>query len=298
MRARMPDLYRGMALDIIDRIEPLRGLVSRWRASGARIAVVPTMGNLHAAHLRLVDEASALADRVVVTIFVNPVQFVEGEDFSTYPRTLSEDVEKLAATATDSVFAPPVSEMYPRGTQAPTFVEVPRLSYELCGKFRPGHFRGVTTIVCKLFNIIQPDVAVFGEKDLQQLIIIRRMVRELDIPVSIKGMPTMREADGLAMSSRNAYLSPAERGLAANLFRCLCDARRALEAGVRDYREIETLQLTRLREMGFRPEYFAVRRSLDLAVPEARDRALVILTAAWLGKARLLDNLPAVLGDA
>jgi pantoate--beta-alanine ligase len=200
-------------------INPLRDTLKTWRGLDKTIAFVPTMGNLHAGHIHLVEQAKAQADKVVVSIFVNPTQFSAGEDFGAYPRTPDEDSEKLSAAGADLLFMPEASEIYPGA--AATFVEVPGISEILCGAFRPGHFRGVATVVCKLFNITQPDLALFGEKDFQQLAVIRRMVADLNMPVQIIGIPTVREASGLALSSRNHYLSAAEQQQATALYQSL-----------------------------------------------------------------------------
>jgi pantoate--beta-alanine ligase len=269
----------------------LRATVARWRAMGEAIAFVPTMGNLHEGHLRLVDVARERVGRVVVSIFVNPMQFGEGEDFASYPRTLAEDSAKLAARGADLLFAPEVAEVYPGGTGSLTRVEVPELSDILCGAFRSGHFTGVATVVVKLLNLVQPDVALFGEKDFQQLAVIRRVVLDLNIPVEIVGVPTVRAPDGLAMSSRNGYLTVQERQVAPTLYQSLQEAAQRVLEGGQNYTAVEADTIERLRRAGFRPEYVSVRRTADLKAPTAADRDLVILGAAWLGNARLIDNL-------
>ncbi|MCB1880716.1 MAG: pantoate--beta-alanine ligase [Gammaproteobacteria bacterium] len=274
----------------LQTIEALRQQVSQWRKEGYRIALVPTMGNLHTGHLQLVDRARQLADRVVVSIFVNPMQFGQGEDFDSYPRTLEEDSRKLEQHHTDLLFAPTVAEVYPRPQAEQTVVEVPGLSNILCGQTRPGHFAGVATVVCKLFNMVLPDVAVFGEKDFQQLLVIRRMVEDLQIPVEIVGMATVREADGLAMSSRNGYLTPEQRAKAPVIYRLLTETAEKLQAGERDYKSLEKLACGRLENAGLRPDYFQIRRARDLQVPESGEGELVMLAAAYLGGARLIDN--------
>jgi pantoate--beta-alanine ligase len=276
-------------MQTVENIPSLRAAIRQWRAAGETVAFVPTMGNLHAGHLRLAEEARALADRTVVSVFVNPTQFGPSEDFAAYPRTLEQDAELLREVGVDLLFAPAVAAIYPNG--AATFVEVPGLSDILCGHFRPGHFRGVTTVVCKLFNMVQPDIAVFGEKDFQQLMAIRRMSADLNLPVRVVGVPTVREANGLAMSSRNAYLTDDEKDRASLIYRALGQAGAALAQGRRDYAEIEREQGERLADGGFRLDYFSIRRLADLAVPEADERDFVILAAARLGKARLIDNL-------
>lgn len=276
-------------MQIVETVSALRETVRQWRAAGETVAFVPTMGNLHAGHLHLAETAKKLAERTVVSIFVNPAQFGPGEDFSAYPRTLEQDILHLRTVGVDLSFAPSVEEIYPAG--AATFVEVPGLSDILCGQFRPGHFRGVTTVVCKLFNMVQPDIAIFGEKDFQQLAAIRRMTADLNLPVRIVGAPTVREANGLAMSSRNGYLTDEEKERAAALYRALQQAGAGLAQGRRDYAEIEREQGETLAGAGFRLDYFSIRRLDDLAVPAADERDFVVLAAARLGKARLIDNL-------
>ena len=269
----------------------LREVIAGWRERRQRIVLVPTMGHLHDGHLSLVNLARKLGDKIVVTIFVNPLQFGAAEDFGGYIRNLDDDAAKLRQADVDLLFAPDDTEIYPHGHDKVTWVEVPELSNILCGKFRPGHFRGVATVVTKLFNLIQPDAAVFGEKDYQQLLVIRSLVADLNFPIEIIAAPTVREQDGLAMSSRNCYLSPAERKLAPALYATLCAARDEILNGSEDYVSIERMALESLRKAGFTPDYFAVRRADDLGVPAAGDKKLAILVAAWLGKARLIDNL-------
>jgi pantoate--beta-alanine ligase len=281
---------------IVESNAALRQALRDWRTQGQTLAFVPTMGNLHAGHLRLVEAARALADRVAVSIFVNPTQFGPGEDFAAYPRTPAEDIEKLRGAGTDLVFLPPAAELYPADPATLTYVEVPGLSDELCGRFRPGHFRGVATVVLKLFNLVQPDVAVFGEKDYQQLVIIRRLVADLALPLRIHGVPTVREPDGLALSSRNGYLAPEERARAALLHAELCAAAKALRGDERDFARIERERLEALRAHGFQPDYVAIRRPHDLAVPGPDDRNFVILAAARLGRTRLIDNVQVAMG--
>ena len=276
-------------METVESIDALREIIKRWRIAGDRIALVPTMGNLHVGHLKLVEIAQGLATRVVVSIFVNPTQFGEGEDYEQYSRPLVEDSRKLSDKRVDLLFVPPVAEVYPQDCH--TYVDVQGLSHILCGEFRPTHFRGVSTIVCKLFNMVQPDVALFGEKDFQQLLLIRTMVVNLDIPVEIVSAPIIREDDGLAMSSRNMYLSAEERKQAATLYRSLRDSEESIKKGNHDFRQIERQQWNRLKASGFKPDYFSIRRKNDLAVAEKGDRELVVLAAAWLGKARLIDNL-------
>jgi pantoate--beta-alanine ligase len=277
-------------MDLLEQVAELRQRVAAWRRSGARVAFVPTMGNLHLGHLTLVRVARTQADRTVASIFVNPLQFGPREDLAAYPRTLERDREMLAAEGTDLLFAPAVEAVYPRGQEAQTRVEVPGLSGILCGASRPGHFTGVATVVCELFNMVQPDLAVFGEKDFQQLLVIRRMTEDLSLPVEIQGVPTVREADGLALSSRNGYLTADERGRAPAIYRALQTARdRLVEGTAMD--AVEAAGREALSRAGLVPDYFSVRRSEDLAEPQAADRELVVLAAAHLGKARLIDNL-------
>ncbi|MGZ4968821.1 MAG: pantoate--beta-alanine ligase [Methylobacter sp.] len=276
-------------MQIVNTISELRGVVKAWRSAGQSVALVPTMGNLHAGHLKLVNDAKEKADRVVVSIFVNPTQFGVGEDFETYPRTEREDQEKLNATGADLLFLPAVSEVYTQ--DAKTVVSVADLSEWYCGASRPGHFNGVTTVVCKLFNIVQPDVALFGLKDFQQLTVIRIMVRDLNIPVEIVGVETVREASGLAMSSRNGYLTDEEKTIAVKLYQSLCIARDAVLTGQLSYEDIEREALQFLQESGFQPDYFNVCRAGDLKKAAEDDIELVLLTAARLGKTRLIDNI-------
>ncbi len=272
-------------------INGVREQVRAWRRDGERIAFVPTMGNLHAGHMSLVARARELADRVVVSIFVNPLQFSAGEDLSAYPRTPEEDAALLQAAGVELLFLPEEAEIYPRGREGVTFVEVPGLSDLLCGASRPGHFRGVATVVAKLFNIVQPDVACFGEKDFQQLAVLRRMVAELDMPVEMVGVPTLRESDGLAMSSRNGYLTAEERQTAPALYQTLQTLAERLRSGESDYSLLQREGASTLEKAGLRPDYLEIRRSDDLLPPRGGERELAILAAAWLGRARLIDNL-------
>ena len=279
----------------VHTVDDVRRQVSAWRQAGERVALAPTMGNLHQGHIALVERARTLAGRTVASIFVNPMQFGANEDFASYPRTLAEDSRKLEQAGLDLLFAPSAAEVYPHGMDGMTRVEVPGLSHILCGAFRPELFGGVATVVTKLFNMVQPDIAVFGEKDWQQLAVIRRMAADLNQPVEIVGVPTVREHDGLAMSSRNSYLTASERVTAPALYQTLCAAAERLRAGERNYQAIENDALAALGQAGFRPDYFQVRRADDLLAPAAGDAWLVILTAAWLGRARLIDNYPLTL---
>lgn len=262
-----------------------------WRTHQYTVALVPTMGNLHDGHLRLVEVAHQQADRVAVSIFVNPTQFCPGEDFLTYPRTLEEDVRKLDREGADLLFLPKVATMYPRDPATMASVYMPILSEELCGAYRPGHFRGVTTIVVKLFHLVQPDVAVFGEKDYQQLKIIQRVVEDIHIPVRIHSVATVRESNGLAMSSRNHYLTQEERTQAAQLYLHLTKAAESLRHGERNYKKIEHESILSLTSQGFRVDYFSIRDPKDLSLPSFDSLEWVILVAARLGKARLIDQL-------
>ncbi len=275
----------------IVKLDELRSQLKSWRGSGQTLGLVPTMGNLHEGHLELVRQARQRADRCVVSIFVNPMQFGAGEDFGSYPRTYAEDRRKLLEVGADLLFAPGVEEVYPKGDREQTRVEVPGLSDILCGASRPGHFVGVATVVCKLFNMIQPDLAIFGEKDFQQLMVIRQMVADLCMPLEVIGVATLREADGLAMSSRNGYLNNEERTVANCLFLTLQKSAKAIQNGESNYLDLQKNAITDLEAAGFRPDYFSILRAVDLALPVKSDHELVILGAAWLGRARLIDNM-------
>jgi len=269
----------------------LRIKVSAWRRAGERVAFVPTMGNLHGGHIALLDRARQEADRTVFSIFVNPIQFGQGEDYAKYPSTLRSDQEKLSRRGLDVLFAPNLQELYPAGTEEDTRVTVPGLSSILCGEFRPEHFSGVATVVTKLFFSVLPDCALFGEKDLQQLMVIRRMVDDLCIPIEIIGHPIIRESDGLAMSSRNSYLSDDERAIAPAIYAALRSAQSLVVKDNADFRRIEDDAIKGLRDGGFKPEYFTIRRSQDLSEAQVHEKELSILVAAWLGNARLIDNV-------
>ncbi len=278
-------------METVTTIAAVREHVRRWRSEGRRIAFVPTMGNLHAGHLSLIEMARRHGDRFIASIFVNPMQFGPNEDFAHYPRTPTQDARMLADAGCDLMFMPDVVEIYPNGSERATKVEVPGLSSILDGEFRPGHFEGVATIVAKLFHIVEPDVAVFGEKDFQQLTIIRRMAADLCMPITIVPAPTVRDPDGLAMSSRNQYLTDEERSKAPIIHQTLLAAVERLRAGDRDFAAIERNALQALETNGFRPDYFSVRRADDLSPPQPDTRHFVVLTAARLGRARLIDNL-------
>ena len=273
----------------IKLVDELKEEIKRWKHKGQSVAFVPTMGNLHQGHLSLVKEAKKKADCVVASIFVNPTQFGVGEDFETYPRTELEDRTKLEQHNTNLLFLPDLMEMYPQGSK--TVVEVQGLSGMHCGKSRPGHFCGVATIVCKLLNMVQPDTAFFGKKDFQQWVIIRSLVRDLNLPVEIEGVATVRENDGLAMSSRNNYLSATQRQIAPKLYQSLCAARDEIIAGRVDFKTIEKQQFQILQQAGFGPDYFSICRTCDLQSAGDDDPEIVILTAAKLGKTRLIDNI-------
>jgi len=275
---------------IIETLPLLRQHIRRLRQEGKRIALVPTMGNLHDGHMKLVDEAKLRADVVVVSIFVNPMQFDRQDDLVRYPRTLQEDCEKLNKRKVDFVFAPAPADIYPQGTEDQTYVEVPGISTMLEGASRPGHFRGVSTIVSKLFNLVQPDIACFGEKDYQQLQLIRKMVADMGYDIEIVGVPTVRAKDGLALSSRNGYLTADQRKIAPGMSKVMNAIADKLQAGERDVEELVALAEQQVNEAGFRADDIQIRDAdtlLELA--ESSQRA-VILMAAWLGQARLIDN--------
>lgn len=267
----------------------LRQQIDAWQRAGDTVALVPTMGNLHDGHRSLLELGRARADHLVCSIFVNPTQFGPEEDLAAYPRTPDADLAMLNAAGTDIAFLPDVPSMYPPGDQ--TLIQVPALSQSHCGRSRPGHFQGVATVVCKLLNLVRPDIAVFGEKDYQQLAVIRRMASDLFLTVDILGAPTRRADDGLALSSRNGYLSTAERTRAPELYRTLQWVQHAIVSGARDFRALEIEAANHLRASGFETDYFSVSRQHDLTAANADDPHLVILGAAWLGRARLIDNL-------
>jgi pantoate--beta-alanine ligase len=272
-------------------LKSLRERVQRWKSAGLTVALVPTMGNLHEGHISLLSRAREIADRTVVSIFVNPIQFGKGEDYENYPSTLDDDLNKLERAGLDLLFAPNLSELYPAGTEEDTRVTVPALSDILCGEYRPGHFSGVATVVIKLLTNVQPDYALFGEKDYQQVQVIRRMVRDLLVPTEIVAMPIIREADGLAMSSRNSYLDSEQRDTAALIFQTLTAAAALVREQSRALADIEAEATRTLAAAGMRPEYFSVRRQDDLLPAGAGDQNLIVLVAAWLGSARLIDNI-------
>ncbi|NUT81430.1 pantoate--beta-alanine ligase [Pseudomonas brassicacearum] len=278
-------------MNTVKTVRELRAAVARARGEGKRIAFVPTMGNLHSGHMALVTKAAQRADFVVASIFVNPLQFGAGEDLDKYPRTLAADQEKLLQAGCHLLFAPSVEEMYPDGMAGQTRVSVPQLSEGLCGASRPGHFEGVATVVSKLFNMVQPDLAVFGQKDFQQLAVIRALVHDLNMPIQIIGEPTVRAEDGLALSSRNGFLSPDQRAVAPVVYRALSQIAEAIKQGRRDFPALVDEQLKQLEAAGLRPDYLEIRHAKTLRPALSEDRDLVILVAAFLGTTRLIDNL-------
>lgn len=278
-------------MQIIHHVNELRDLLADIRRSGKRIAAVPTMGNLHRGHIRLVETAAVHADFVVSSIFVNPMQFGQHEDLDKYPRTPDADIKKLTDAGCHCLFTPPVSEIYPEGLAQHTVVSVPGLSERHCGASRPGHFDGVATVVSKLFNIVRPDVAVFGKKDYQQFQVIRKMTSDLCFGINIVGVATERDSQGLALSSRNGYLSESEKQTALFLSRTLTDMAQRIAGGVRDYRVMEQEALTTLIGSGIKPDYFNVCQADSLAPATPADQRLVILAAGFVGTTRLIDNI-------
>lgn len=275
---------------IIETLPLLRQQIRRWRQEGKRVALVPTMGNLHQGHMTLVEDAKTRADVVVVSIFVNPLQFERPDDLARYPRTLQEDCEKLTRHGVDLVFAPAAADVYPAGLDSQTYVDVPALSTILEGASRPGHFRGVSTIVSKLFNLVQPDVACFGEKDYQQLALIRKMVADMGYDINIIGVPIVRAKDGLALSSRNGYLTAEERKIAPQLYKIMQALAEKLAMGERQIDELLADTAEQLRNAGFTPDELFIRDAQTLQPLTVDSKQAVILMAAWLGKARLIDN--------
>lgn len=269
----------------------LRAAIRGWRSKGQTVGFVPTMGNLHAGHQSLIKLARARADRVVASVFVNPTQFGPNEDFERYPRTLVQDQAALADEDCDLLFAPDVATIYPFGAEHSVSLRVPQITEVLEGAHRPGHFDGVATVVCKLFNLVQPDLAVFGQKDFQQLKVIERMVRDLSLPVKVMSAATLRAEDGLALSSRNQYLSAAERARAPLIHDALQKMRELLHKG-HAWQALEQVAAARLMRAGFAPDYVAIRRAEDLGEPaEGQREGLIALVAARLGSTRLIDNL-------
>lgn len=284
-------------MNTVKTLREVRAAVARARSEGKRIAFIPTMGNLHQGHITLVERAMQRADFVITSIFVNPLQFGPSEDLARYPRTLAEDQHKLIEAGCHLLFTPDVEEMYPEGMQGHTRISVPAISEGLCGDSRPGHFEGVATVVCKLFNMVQPDLAIFGEKDFQQLAVIRKLVRDLNLPVQIMGEPTVRAEDGLALSSRNGYLTDKQRAAAPALYATLQQMAGAIRAGERDFARLSKAGSSALRKAGLRTEYLEVRAASSLRPASEADTDLVILAAAFAGKTRLIDNLTVRLGE-
>lgn len=271
-------------------ITQIREQVRAWHTKGETVAFVPTMGNLHLGHITLIKEAVKRADHVVASIFVNPMQFGQNEDLDAYPRTLAADQQALAEAGAELLFTPTPEIIYPKGMDQQTFIEVPEISNQLCGASRPGHFRGVATIVCKLFNIVQPDVALFGRKDYQQLLVIKTLVEDLSMPIEIIGVETIREDSGLAMSSRNGYLSQSQKDQAARLKQVIDAMSASIKHGAKIEETIEAAT-AQLVQAGFSPDYLEVRSARDLSKVTAEHDKLVILAAAYMGTTRLIDNL-------
>lgn len=284
-------------MNTVKTVRELRAAVAQARAEGKQIGFVPTMGNLHAGHTALVEKAAQRADFVVASIFVNPLQFGPNEDLDSYPRTLAADQEKLFEAGCNLLFTPDVEEMYPHGMAGQTRVSVAGVSEGLCGASRPGHFEGVATVVTKLFNLVQPDLAIFGQKDFQQLAVIRTLVHDLNMPIQIIGEPTVRADDGLALSSRNGYLNAEQRAAAPALYRSLVQMADAIRRGERDYPALVAAAQAQQLAAGFRPDYLEVRESNSLRPATKDDRQLVILVAAFIGSTRLIDNLAFDLGS-
>lgn len=283
-------------MQTVHTISETRAIIASHVKAGKRVGFAPTMGNLHEGHATLVREARKYTDFVVSSVFVNPTQFGVGEDFDSYPRTLDADQQRLGAAGCDLLFAPSVAEMYPDNNQGWVKVLVEDITNRHCGASRPGHFDGVGLVVSKLFNIVKPQVALFGKKDFQQLAVIRRMTTALCFDIDIVGVETVREANGLAMSSRNGYLTAEEKNNAALLYRTLCSTRNAIMAGNKDFPELTAQAHSILREGGFIPDYFNICRADNLQTASEEDVSLVILAAAKLGKARLIDNVDFTLG--
>jgi pantoate--beta-alanine ligase len=279
-------------MQVIQTITALRAQVKAWRQQNLSVALVPTMGNLHDGHLSLVKRAQTSVDRVIVSVFVNPMQFDDSSDLDAYPRTQAEDIQKLIALDCDVAFTPSVDVMYPQGMEHHSVVSVSGVDDKLCGKHRPGHFDGVATVVSKLLNIAQADIAVFGEKDYQQLMLIKKLAADLNIATTIVGHETQREVDGLAMSSRNQHLTQSERVKASHLYKTLCSIGEQLKVSDHiDFEKLETTAMAELEQYGFQPEYVEIRNALDLSLATSDDKALRVFVAARLGKARLIDNI-------
>lgn len=275
---------------ITEKKTELRQIIQTWKTKGKKIAFVPTMGNLHEGHLTLIRQAKQLADYVVVSIFVNPIQFDRQEDLYAYPRTLTVDKKKLLNNQVDFLFIPTAETMYPNQQQLLS-IEIGEMGNILEGASRKGHFSGVATVVAKLFNLVQADFAVFGQKDFQQLMVIQKLVRDLNFPIKIIAGKTVRETNGLAMSSRNQYLTPKERKIAPNLYHILMQIKESIQQDKQNYPHLQQWAKQQLTKIGFNPDYIEIRRCSDLQPPQAIHDKLVILAAAWLGKARLIDNI-------
>lgn len=278
-------------MNTVQTLAQLRSCVAQARSAGKHIAFVPTMGNLHAGHIALITQAVARADFVIASIFVNPLQFGPNEDLDSYPRTLAADQSKLEAAGCNLLFTPSAQDIYPNGMAQQTIVSVPGVSSGLCGGSRPGHFDGVSTVVCKLFNMVQPDLALFGEKDYQQLAVIRKMVADLNMPIEICGVAIVRDSDGLALSSRNGYLNAQQRADAPALQQCMQSVKTHIKNGNRDYAALFAQFNSDLQAAGFRLDYVELRDALSLEPADTDSRNMVLLAAAYLGTTRLIDNL-------
>ena len=278
-------------MESIHEVIKLNTLISEWKKNKDTIALVPTMGSLHFGHIFLIKEAKKLATRTVVSIFVNPIQFGQGEDYESYPSNIELDKKKLKKEEVDIVFVPDLKQLYPMGTDTDTRITVPYISEILCGQHRPGHFSGVATVVAKLLVTCKPDFALFGKKDYQQYLVIKRMVSDLLIPTQIVGLPTQREKNGLALSSRNKYLSEVEQKIASKIYLSLQKASEIICTGVSNFNNAKKELIIELEDFGMKVEYFELRRAEDLALPEEDEKSFIILIAVWLGKARLIDNI-------
>ena len=278
-------------MQTVTTVAALRQQITAWKLNSEKIIFVPTMGNLHAGHLALINHAKTISGKVICSIFVNALQFDRDEDLQAYPRTPQQDLAALQNAKVDLVFMPVHQEIYPKHNQIRIDVPYNPLSRQLCGKFRPGFFDGIVNVVTRLFHLVTPDVAIFGEKDYQQLIIIRQLVQDLGLQIKIEQVPTQRDADGLAFSSRNSYLTQAERMLASQLYAMLDDLKNQIEDGNRDFEALEKYGMEQLTKAEFRPDYVAIRNAENLELPRYDTDYIVILAAAWLGKARLIDNI-------
>lgn len=278
-------------MDSIFQVNKLSEVIDRWKKNNHTIALVPTMGSLHYGHICLIQEAKKLASKTIVSIFVNPIQFGRGEDYEAYPSSIESDKRKLKKQGVDITFIPDLKELYPMGIDIDTRITVPDISEILCGKHRPGHFSGVATVVAKLLITCAPNFAIFGKKDYQQLLIIKRMVSDLLIPTLIVGLATQRETDGLALSSRNMYLSEKERKIAPKIYSSLLLAAEVLKTKFNNFEKVRRECIVELESLGMRVEYFELRRAFDLGSPQENDQSFIILIAVWLGKARLIDNI-------